>query len=106
MARNCVLVIDDDRDTRTILEMMLSLHGYDVSLARDGLQGLLVARRDAPNVILLDLAMPVLDGFQFREQQLEDPVLASIPVICVSGRYDATAAARRMHMECCLPKPF
>src|SRR4051794_5659897 len=70
MSRHRVLVIDDDRDTRTILEMTLSFAGYEVSLAGDGYQGLQLARRDRPDVILLDLAMPVLDGFEFREQQL------------------------------------
>jgi CheY-like chemotaxis protein len=57
-------------------------------------------------VILLDLAMPVMDGYAFRAAQLLDPVLAAIPVICVSGRHDAEEAARDMHLAGCVPKPF
>jgi len=86
--------------------LLLSFRGYAVSTACDGFQGLMAARRDLPNVILLDLAMPVLDGFEFRERQLQDPALAKIPVICVSGRHDARHAAKRMHIKHCVPKPF
>lgn len=101
-----VLIIDDDRDTRTILDLMLSYRGYAVSTACDGYQGLMAARRERPDVILLDLAMPVLDGFEFRERQLQDPALAKIPVICVSGRHDARHVAKQMRIKHCVPKPF
>ena len=101
-----VLVIEDDVDTQTILVLAFSTHGYIVSTASNGHEGLIAARRQPPDVILLDLAMPVLDGFGFRTSQLKDPALASIPVICVSGRHDASEVARRMGIDRCLPKPF
>ena len=80
-----VLVVDDDLDSRTLLEMALAEEGYAVLVAANGAEALTVARQSHPIVILLDLAMPVMDGFAFRAAQLRDPQLAGIPVICVSG---------------------
>ena len=101
-----VLVVDDDVDSRTLLEMALSMAGYDVATAVNGLDALDVARSRRPRVILLDLAMPVMDGFEFRARQLRDSSLARIPVICVSGRHDAARASVQMRVAACIPKPF
>ena len=101
-----VLVVDDDPDSRALLELVLSHEGYAVRSAADGAAGLRSARRFRPDVILLDLAMPIMDGFTFRAEQLGDPTLAHIPVICVSGRHDAYEAARRMKLAGCVGKPF
>lgn len=101
-----VLVVDDDLDARTLLEMALSASGHSVCSAINGAEALTVARARRPDVILLDLAMPVMDGFAFRAAQLQDPDLAAIPVICVSGRYDAVHAARELQLADCVPKPF
>src|SRR5687768_15887588 len=106
MSKIPVLVIDDDSDARTLLELALSVEGFAVRCAVNGADALRVARRWRPDVILLDLAMPVMDGYAFRAAQLLDPALAAIPVICVSGRHDAEAAARDMHFAGCVPKPF
>jgi len=101
-----VLVVDDDVDSRTLLEMALSEEGYSVLLACNGAEALRLARQSHPRVILLDLAMPVMDGFAFRAEQLRDPDLAEIPVICVSGRHDAQRAARDLRVQACISKPF
>jgi DNA-binding response OmpR family regulator len=101
-----VLVVDDDPDSRALLELALSMSGYAVVTAANGLDALRTARRTVPHLILLDLAMPVMDGFAFRAEQLRDEALASVPVICVSGRHDAEAAARKMRVADCIPKPF
>lgn len=101
-----VLVVDDDPDSRTLLEMALSMSGYAVETARNGRDALDAARRNPPRLILLDLAMPVMDGFTFRTEQLRDTTLAAIPVICVSGRHDAARMSRKMHVAACIPKPF
>jgi CheY-like chemotaxis protein len=106
MSNTPVLVIDDDSDARTLLELALSAEGYLVRSAVNGADALRVLRRWRPHVILLDLAMPVMDGFAFRAAQLLDPRLAKIPVICVSGRHDAEQAAREMRLAGCVPKPF
>jgi DNA-binding response OmpR family regulator len=101
-----VLVVDDDPDSRALLELALSMSGYAVATATNGLDALRTARRRVPHLILLDLAMPVMDGFAFRAEQLRDEALASVPVICVSGRHDAETVARKMRVADCIPKPF
>jgi CheY-like chemotaxis protein len=106
MSNTAVLVIDDDADARTLLELALSAEGHTVRSAANGAEGLRVARRWRPDVILLDLAMPVMDGYAFRAAQLLDPAIATIPVICVSGRHDAEQAACELQMAGCMPKPF
>jgi two-component system response regulator MprA len=106
MSSVTVLVVDDDPDSRTLLEFGLSLEGYAVRSAADGAAGLESARLFHPDVILLDLAMPIMDGFAFRAAQLDDPGLARIPVICVSGRHDADEATRTLKLAGCVAKPF
>ena len=101
-----VLVVDDDPDARTLLEMALNANGHIVLAAANGAEALRVARQYRPDIILLDLAMPVMDGFAFREAQLLDPELAPIPVICVSGRHDSFQVAQALHLADCVPKPF
>ena len=101
-----ILVVDDDSDSRTLLEMALSTSGYEVETAVNGSDALVSARRHRPNLSLLDLAMPVMDGFAFRAEQLRDASLSAIPVICVSGRHDAAGVSRRMQVAGCIPKPF
>src|SRR5947199_10624317 len=80
-----VLIIEDDPELRDALRELLSGEGYHVTTAADGREGL--ARMGAPprpGVVLLDLMLPRMDGFEFRVRQLEDPELASIPVIVLS----------------------
>jgi CheY-like chemotaxis protein len=89
-----VLVVDDDRDIRELLVELLGGEGYLVSSAADGRQALLEAHAHRPDVILLDLMMPVMDGWQFRAAQLEDPDLAEVPVVVISAfDHDLDAAA-------------
>jgi DNA-binding response OmpR family regulator len=101
-----ILVVDDDHDSRALLEMLLATSGYEVETAINGRDALHSARRRPPRLILLDLAMPVMDGFTFRSEQLRDDRLSSIPVICVSGRHDALRVSQKMCVADCIPKPF
>jgi CheY-like chemotaxis protein len=81
-----VFVVEDDVDTRDMLGRFLELEGFQVELAANGKQAL--ERLHAgmnPCVILLDLMMPVMDGWQFRREQVLDRSLAKIPVIVVSA---------------------
>jgi CheY-like chemotaxis protein len=80
-----VLIVEDDRDTREMLGRFLELEGFEVRTAANGKLGLDVLRRDRASVIVLDLMMPVMDGWQFRQQQISDPHLAAIPVVVVTA---------------------
>jgi CheY-like chemotaxis protein len=82
-----VLVVDDDEDIREALSMILEAQGYLVLSATDGFDALRVLRATAvlPGLILLDLRMPVMNGPQFREEQLRDPAIAAIPVVVITA---------------------
>ena len=86
MTPSTVFVVEDDVDTRDMLGRFLELEGFHVELAANGQQALDRLRDGLkPSVILLDLMMPVMDGWQFRQQQLRDPEIADIPVVVVSA---------------------
>ncbi|MGH7173857.1 MAG: response regulator transcription factor [Gemmataceae bacterium] len=81
-----VLVVDDDLSTREVLNLLLTSEGFGVATAGDGVAALQQLRRgEHPGLILLDLMMPLMDGWQFRQEQLRDPRLADIPVIVCSA---------------------
>jgi CheY-like chemotaxis protein len=82
-----VLVIEDDADLRESLAEVLVNKGYEVKTAVHGEEALEALRRDddLPSVILLDLMMPVMNGWEFRLQQLSDPRLATIPTVIMSA---------------------
>jgi CheY-like chemotaxis protein len=81
-----ILIVDDDEDVRDSIADFLTLKGYMVAVAENGQVGLsrLIAG-DAPCVVLLDLVMPVMDGWQFLTSVQGDPVLSQIPVVVVSA---------------------
>src|SRR3954469_25596166 len=80
-----ILVAEDDANTRQALASLLGAAGYTVTTAANGREALDALRRQPPDLVLLDLVMPELDGWQFLQQQRQDPALASIPVVVVSG---------------------
>jgi CheY-like chemotaxis protein len=97
-----VLLVDDDRGIRECLTLALEIEGHTVIQAEDGLDALLALRSGPrPDVIVLDLEMPVMTGWEFREVQLRDPDLAGIPVIVVSSAFGIAVDANAH-----LPKPF
>jgi CheY-like chemotaxis protein len=97
VAHPTALVLNDDADTGEAISAILRGGGYDVLHARDGADALAFLRAGArPCIIVLDVMMPVMDGFSFREEQLRDPQLADIPVVVFSAVTDPQVAAARM----------
>ena len=102
-----VLIIEDDPDLRDALRELLSGEGYCVTTAADGSEGLArIGAPPRPGVILLDLMLPRMDGFEFRVRQLEDPELAGIPVIVFSGGGDVEQKVARLGVAASLMKPL
>jgi two-component system response regulator MprA len=87
MSKGIVLIVDDDAAVREIMFEILTYEGYEVQTARNGLEGLCRLRRGGPlpDVIVLDVTMPVMDGVTFRRTQLRDPTLSRIPVVVASA---------------------
>jgi CheY-like chemotaxis protein len=89
-----VLVVDDDKSSRDLLSMALQLEGFGTVTASNGLEALTYLRSGgAASLILLDLMMPVMDGFAFRQQQRQDSRLANIPIVLVSTVANEHASA-------------
>ena len=80
-----VLVAEDDRFLRRAAEATLRRHGFNVMTACDGEEALRLARQEFPDIILLDLIMPKLQGFDVLRELKQDPTTSSIPVIILSN---------------------
>src|SRR5438105_4318721 len=101
-----VLIVDDHDDIRESLGELLVDEGYRVAMAANGREALrYLYDHELPCIILLDLMMPVMNGYEFRRVQREDPRLAPIPVAVVSGREDALRNAAQMDAVRCFAKP-
>jgi CheY-like chemotaxis protein len=88
MGHSCVLVVDDDADIREAVADALREFGYQVQEAENGAVALDEMRADPPCVVLLDLMMPVLGGWEVVQAMEQDPRLASIPVCVLSAMPD------------------
>ncbi len=106
--KNYIFIIEDSRDIQNLLGEMYADKGYKVECASNGLEALQKLRRafELPALILLDIGMPVMDGFQFRMEQEKDSVLTEIPVVVLTGDIDAEAQSIRMGAHGHLQKPF
>ena len=100
-----ILVIDDDDDIRAVLAMVLDEAGFRVVTAANGREALEHLREDPqPDVILLDLMMPEMDGYQFRAEQQRDPALRAIPTLIVTAG-TVTSRVEALGAEAILRKP-
>lgn len=105
--RGLVLVVEDDLWVRDMLREVLENEGYEVTPAANGREALALLRGPArAQVILLDLSMPVMDGWQFRDEQCSDPALSHIPVVVVSADGDLEEGVRGLAAAEVLAKPF
>lgn len=103
-----ILVVDDEVDVLEIVRFRLEQDGHAVLTASDGQMGLSRAIQDHPDLIILDLMMPVMDGFDALERLKKNPALAKIPVLLLTARADYASRARGWegYAEEYLTKPF
>jgi DNA-binding response OmpR family regulator len=104
-ARPLVLIVDDDRGIRHLLESVLGAAGFDVATAADGREGLRKVRMLEPAALVLDIMMPDLGGLRVLDELTSDP--SPVPVVVMTGRADAAAACRdRLGTANVFEKPF
>jgi CheY-like chemotaxis protein len=100
-----VLVVDDELALAEIVALSLAEEGYDTAVALDGRQGLELARRMSPDVIITDLMMPIMDGWALCVVLQEDPLLSSVPIVVMSAAV-GRAFDQRCRYAAFLRKPF
>ena len=81
-----VLIVDDDLETLRLVGLMLQRQGYEILIANSGKQALSIAKSDLPDLIVLDIMMPEMDGFQVSHMLRRDPVLSSIPILMFTAK--------------------
>jgi two-component system phosphate regulon response regulator PhoB len=103
-----ILVADDEESVRQLLQIVLQHEGYEVLLATNGAEALLAAHNDAPDLILLDWMMPVLDGLSVLKQLRKDEATHSIPILMLTARQSDsdTTTALVGGADVYLTKPF
>ena len=80
-----ILVIEDTEDNRVILSDLLSSAGYELIEAMDGLEGVATAEREQPDLILMDIQLPGIDGYEATRRIRQIPALAKVPIIAVTS---------------------
>jgi signal transduction histidine kinase/DNA-binding response OmpR family regulator len=103
-----VLVVDDQQPAAVMLQRLFEHHGYTVECAYDGLSALRMAREKLPDLILLDVLMPGISGFEVLEKLREDPTTARIPAIMITAldEPDSIAKGLQLGADDYIPKPF
>jgi two-component system cell cycle response regulator DivK len=106
--RKCILVVEDQEDNRQILRDLLTSGGFDMIEAENGADAITAAQTNRPDLILMDIQLPILDGYEATRRIKADPALKSIPIIVVtsyalSGDEDK---ARRAGCDDYVAKPF
>lgn len=103
-----ILVVDDTRSVSALLQHTLLAEGYEVTVAQDGLEAMVCVDRQSPDLILLDLDMPFMDGFEVTHRVKSNPATRLIPIIILTGQtcLEAKLRAWELGADEFLPKPF
>ncbi len=99
-----ILVVDDESSILETIEEILAVEGYSVETARNGAEALERIRQTPPDMLLLDVMMPVLDGFGLLDRLQQDPERRGLPVVLMSAGH--VPSERRQQVTRFLPKPF
>jgi DNA-binding response OmpR family regulator len=103
-----VLIIDDEPNIVISLEFLLKREGWAVTVARDGEEGLAAIRAELPDLVILDVMMPRLDGFAVLQAVREDPALSRVRILMLTakGREAEQKKGRALGADAYMPKPF
>ncbi len=102
--RHRVLIVDDEPQVRATIREALAYEGYDVTEASDGAAALAAMRDTPPDAVLLDLWMPVMDGWHFRREQLRSH--PNVPVVVLSALDVSDARLKELRADAVIGKPF
>ena len=108
MTSKKVLIVEDDLDIAENLKALLALEGYDTAISKDGREALdrLNDGEGLPDLILLDLMMPIMDGFQFYQAQQSNPEIADIPVVVMTAGGNVEAKVQKLGVQAYFRKPL
>jgi two-component system, cell cycle response regulator DivK len=95
-----ILLVEDNEMNRDMLSRRLQRRGYEVIIAGDGRQGMVLAHSEAPDQILMDMSLPVLDGWEATQQLKAAPATASIPVIALTAHAMADDREKALEAGC------
>jgi two-component system alkaline phosphatase synthesis response regulator PhoP len=103
-----VLIVDDEPNILISVEYLMKREGFEVSVARDGQEALVRVRADRPDLVVLDVMMPKLDGFQVCERLRADPKLAGLRILMLTAKGRAVEMKKGMAVgaDDYMPKPF
>jgi CheY-like chemotaxis protein len=103
-----ILLVDDERDIRDTMKVLLELQGHHVDLAANGKEGVERAAASVPDVVFMDMKMPVMDGITATRLLREQPGTSAVPIVCISaylGQGDWRERAVEAGCNECLSKP-
>lgn len=108
MSKAKILVVDDEPDVVTLIERTLKSEGYEVVCAYDGISAVDLVSTEKPDLVLVDIMMPMMSGYEVCEQLRANPQTQHIPLLCVSSAHtpDARAQSLRVGASALVVKPF
>lgn len=108
MAMKRILVVDDDPNSRKIVELMLMAHGYSLLFADNGLHAIELALHELPDLILMDMLMPVMNGHEATQRIKEHPSGSGIPIVALTALAFESDRREALQAGCdgYLSKPF
>ena len=103
-----VLIVDDEQNIAISVEFLMRREGFDVMVAHDGEEGLARIRADRPDLVVLDVMMPKLDGFEVCKAVRADPTLAGVRILMLTAKGRAAEISKGLSLgaDAYIPKPF
>jgi len=106
MSKKKILVVDDEAHITMLLKMRLQAEGYDVELAADGEEGIAKMKSEKPDLVIMDVFMPRLNGYEAWDKKSRDPEIQKIPMIIMSAKCSTKDCYDNHAIVEFVPKPF